>query len=226
MQAADAGEDALATRVAGVDRRGEDRIAVVEEALHRRPLGVVAQAFAPAAVVGELGQVAVGPERGQARDQRPGAAGVEIIETALDQLDRRRPRRHAQRRHLRLRRFGGRPAPSWRATSASDVDGVGRIEALAARAAMTASEAIWNSGANACHGAGSTHSATMRRSMRSCGAVAAAARPDRRARSPRAGQDVGVEHIELEREDVAGAERGRGRGPGNIHSSRAAWTVP
>ena len=105
VQAADRGEDLPPVAVQRVDGRGEQRIAVVEQALHRRPVARRVQAVAPLLVAAELGVVAGGPDLRQAVELRPRPAGFQIVEARGHELDRLLLRRHLQRQHLRLGRF-------------------------------------------------------------------------------------------------------------------------
>src|SRR5688572_10035591 len=62
VQAAYGGEHLLPAAVQHVDARGQARVAVVEHALHGRPLAAGAQAVAPLGVIRQLGVVAFDPD--------------------------------------------------------------------------------------------------------------------------------------------------------------------
>ena len=63
-------------------------IAVVEQALHRGALGSGVEAVAPALVAFELGEVAA-HALAMCSEQRPRLAGIELVQAAGDELDRR-----------------------------------------------------------------------------------------------------------------------------------------
>ena len=176
-------------------------------------LGGGVEAVAPALVALELGEVAVGP-------------GARPCARAAAACGRPRARRGRwSTNSIVAARVGMRSAAICASGVSSEmiglaevarderedeIDRVGRIEPVAARRHDRQRRDLELGREARARRRGSTHSAAMRRSSRAAsGAGSAVVGAARAALVGEARQHVGVEHVELEREHVAGAERRR-----------------
>ena len=191
-------------------------------------LGGAVEAIAPALVAFEVGEVAVDPRARQVREQRPRAAGIELVQAAGDELDRRFARRHAQRRDLRF----GRLERGRRLAEVAGDERRGRDRSRttdrAPRGAPPAPPAM-RSGTPARTSrmaAASTHSAAMRRSSRATRAAG--------SRSSGAQSAALIRRLRTSASSTSSSSASTSlasnaavvRGPGNIHAGCAACSVP